>query len=175
MQQQLGSQVVAQIGYVGSKGTKLFQFLDINQPSQAQITAADLANGVSIYGVPRALSRISSISTRRSHRPIPSTTRCRRAWHQQMARFVPRRPILFGRIRLTRQRSRGLRAQRGSAAEQHIPAGDRGNSSFDIRRRFTWNFVYQFPKGDGNGEAHERMGIRRNTQSAGWSALAPQL
>jgi len=26
------------------------------------------------------------------------------------------------------------------------PAGDRGNSSFDIRRRFTWNFTYQFPK-----------------------------
>ena len=30
-----------QVGYVGAKGTKLFRFRDINQPSQAQITAFD--------------------------------------------------------------------------------------------------------------------------------------
>ena len=30
------------------------------------------------------------------------------------------------------------------------PAGDRGNSSFDIRRRFTWNFNYEFPKMGGS-------------------------
>jgi len=30
------------------------------------------------------------------------------------------------------------------------PAGDRGNSSFDIRRRFTLNFTYQFPKFSGS-------------------------
>jgi hypothetical protein len=41
-QQQLANKIVLQVGYVGSIGTKLFQFLDINQPSQAQITAADL-------------------------------------------------------------------------------------------------------------------------------------
>ncbi len=46
-QQQVGPKAVLQVGYVGTKGTKLFQFLDINQPSQAQITASDLAtNGV---------------------------------------------------------------------------------------------------------------------------------
>ena len=40
LQQQLGSRAVLQIGYVGAKGTKLFRFRDINQPSQAQITAS---------------------------------------------------------------------------------------------------------------------------------------
>jgi hypothetical protein len=30
------------------------------------------------------------------------------------------------------------------------PVGDRGNSSFDIRRRFTLNFVYQFPRMGGS-------------------------
>ncbi len=64
-QQQLGSKSVLQVGYVGAKGTKLFQFKDINQPSQEQITAADLAcvpdqaNGVycpSGYGVPRTVA-----------------------------------------------------------------------------------------------------------------------
>src|SRR5262249_13693113 len=57
VQQQLGSRAVLQVGYVGSKGTKLFQFLDINQPSQAQITVADLGcNCINSYGVPRAVS-----------------------------------------------------------------------------------------------------------------------
>ncbi|HUK26309.1 MAG TPA: hypothetical protein VLV49_17135, partial [Terriglobales bacterium] len=30
------------------------------------------------------------------------------------------------------------------------PAGDRADSSFDIRRRFTWNFTYSFPKWSGS-------------------------
>src|SRR5215475_3666453 len=30
------------------------------------------------------------------------------------------------------------------------PAGERGNSNFDIRRRFSWNFGYEFPKFGGN-------------------------
>jgi hypothetical protein len=38
------------------------------------------------------------------------------------------------------------------------PAGDRGNSSFDIRRRFTWNFTYQFPD----------WGGKRSRLGAGW-------
>jgi hypothetical protein len=30
------------------------------------------------------------------------------------------------------------------------PAAERGNSSFDIRRRFTWNFAYEFPRMGGS-------------------------
>ena len=41
LQQQLGTRAVFQVGYVGARGTKLFRFRDINQPSQAQITAYD--------------------------------------------------------------------------------------------------------------------------------------
>src|SRR6266436_5062443 len=53
LQHQLASKVTLQVGYVGSQGHRLFQFTDISQPSQATITASDLANGVSSYGVPR--------------------------------------------------------------------------------------------------------------------------
>src|SRR5262249_17968140 len=57
VQQELGSRAVLQVGYVGAKGTKLFQFLDINQPSQAQITVADLGcNCINSYGCPPAVS-----------------------------------------------------------------------------------------------------------------------
>src|SRR6202021_1662935 len=42
-QQEINRKTVFQIGYVGSNGHKLLRFRDINQPSQAEITAADLA------------------------------------------------------------------------------------------------------------------------------------
>ena len=42
IQQQITNKIMMELGYVGSKGTKLFRFVDANQPSQAQITAFDL-------------------------------------------------------------------------------------------------------------------------------------
>jgi hypothetical protein len=43
IQQQITNKVVLQVGYVGSQGHRLFRFFDINQPSQATITASDIA------------------------------------------------------------------------------------------------------------------------------------
>ena len=42
-QQQISSKVALQIGYVGSQGHRLFRFFDLNQPSNAIVTAADIA------------------------------------------------------------------------------------------------------------------------------------
>jgi len=62
IQQQLSSKTVLQLGYVGSQGHRLFRFYDINQPTQAAITAADCPNGIATcatdgaiqdFGVPR--------------------------------------------------------------------------------------------------------------------------
>ena len=54
IQQQLSSHAVVQLGYVGSQGHRLWRFFDISQPSQAQITAADLGcDCINSYGVPR--------------------------------------------------------------------------------------------------------------------------
>lgn len=44
LQQQISNHVMLQVGYVGSQGHRLWRFFDISQPSQAQITAADIAN-----------------------------------------------------------------------------------------------------------------------------------
>src|SRR6202041_1908755 len=52
LQQQLGNRMVLQVAYVGSKGTKLFRFRDINQPTQAQITAGDLSQCTGTFTVP---------------------------------------------------------------------------------------------------------------------------
>jgi outer membrane receptor protein involved in Fe transport len=159
LQQQIGSKAVVQIGYVGSKGTKLFQFLDINQPTQAQITAADLACVPDIpagdycpsgYGVPRTFSNLFYINQEKSsassiYHSLQASLRTS-GWHglSSQANFVWSHSID------TASDLEDFEPNQAQPTNSTNPAGDRGNSSFDIRRRFTWNFTYQFPKWSGN-------------------------
>ena len=145
-QQQIGSKFVAQLGYVGSVGTKLFQFLDINQPSQAQITAADLANGITSYGTPRNNPNFFYLNQQRSsansnYHSLQATLRAS-SWHglTSQVNFVWSHSID------TASDLEDFTPNQAQPQNSTNPAGDRGNSSFDIRRRFTWNFTYMFPK-----------------------------
>jgi hypothetical protein len=145
-QQQLGSKNVLQVGYVGSKGTKLFQFLDINQPSQAQITAADLANGVTSYGVPRNYPNFFYINQEKSgansmYHALQASLRTS-GWHglTSQANFVWSHSIDNA------SDLEDFEPNQAQPQNSTFPNGDRGNSSFDIRKRFTWNFTYQLPK-----------------------------
>ena len=90
IQQQFSSKTVAQIAYVGSKGTKLFRFRDVNQPSQRAITAADTSacgDGFTFpncpipsYGVPRtAYPNFLLCKPGRVDGQTQTTTRCSRA------------------------------------------------------------------------------------------------
>jgi hypothetical protein len=160
LQQQLGSRMVLQVGYVGSKGTKLFQFLDINQPNQAQITAADLAcvpdqaDGdycPSGYGVPRTVApNFFYLNQERSsansiYHALQASLHVNK-WHglTSQANFVWSHSID------TASDLEDFEPNQAQPQDSTNPAGDRGNSSFDIRRRFTWNFVYEFPKMKGH-------------------------
>ena len=147
VQQQLGSKTVLQVGYVGAKGTKLFQFLDINQPSQAQITAADLAcNCINSYGVPRTVApnffylNQEKSSANSIYNALQASLRTS-AWHglTSQANFVWSHSID------TASDLEDFEPNQAQPQNSTNPAGDRGNSSFDIRRRFTWNFTYQLP------------------------------
>src|SRR5271166_464218 len=151
-QQQIGSKTVLQLGYVGSVGIKLFQFLDINQPSQAQITAADLGcDCINSYGVPRtAAPNFFYLNEERSsansnYHSLQASLRTS-GWHglTSQANFVWSHAIDDA------SDSEDFEPNESQPTNSTNPAGDRGNSSFDIRRRFTWNFVYQFPKTGGS-------------------------
>jgi len=151
VQQQFGSRVVAQIGYVGSKGTKLFQFLDINQPNQAQITAADLAcfciNG---YGVPRTYSGLFYINQEKSsansvYHALQASLRAS-GWHGLSSQAN----LVWSHAIDDASDLEDFEPNQAQPQDSTSPAGNRGNSSFDIRRRFTWNFSYQFPKWGGS-------------------------
>jgi hypothetical protein len=159
-QQQLGSRMVLQVGYVGSKGTKLFQFLDKNQPTQTQITAADLAcvpdhaNGIycpSGYGVPRSydpnffyLNQETSSANSMYH--ALQTSLHINKWHglTSQANFVWSHAIDDA------SDLEDFEPNQAQPQNSTNPAGERGNSSFDIRKRFTWNFVYELPKMHGH-------------------------
>jgi hypothetical protein len=153
LQQGLGTKAVFQVGYVGTKGTKLFRFRDINQPSQAQITASDLATGVSGYGVPRVFasppspffinmeeSKSSSI-----YHALQTSLRMSN-WHgvSSQVNFVWSHAIDDA------SDSEDFIPNQAQPTNSFNPNGERGNSSFDIRRRFTWNFAYELPKMGGS-------------------------
>ena len=75
IQQQLTRKMVLQVGYVGSHGSKLWDFRDLNQPSQAQITAADLGcDCINDFSVPRRLTGTTVTTTSTGRRALPSPT-----------------------------------------------------------------------------------------------------
>ena len=158
VQQQIGSKTVLQVGYVGSRGTKLFQFLDINQPTQAQITAADLACVPDHaanppvycpigYGVPRTVApnffylNQEKSAANSSYNALQVSLRTS-GWHglTSQANYVWSHSID------TASDLEDFEPNQAQPQNSTFPAGDRGNSSFDIRQRFTWNFTYQLPK-----------------------------
>ena len=172
LQQQFGKAVV-EVGYVGARGTKLFRFRDLNQPpNQAQITAFDTSamqckgatvpncpiagidgpDGVN-FNVPRTaypalfyVNREESTASSTYHALQTSlrannwrglTTAVNFVWSHSIDNasdsedFIP------------------------NAAQPNnsfLPGLERGNSNFDIRRRFTWNFGYELPKMSGSLE-----------------------
>ncbi len=155
IQQAIGGRAVLQVGYVGTKGTKLFRFRDINQPSLATITACDLGQlpdcptpGIPSYGVPRQFpnalpfyinqeeSKANSI-----YHALQTSLRVN-AWHglSSQLNFVWSHSIDDA------SDSEDFIPNQAQPQNSLNPGAEKGNSSFDLRRRFTWNFAYEFPK-----------------------------
>src|SRR5215472_10659153 len=152
IQQQLARSMVVQVGYVGSNGHKLLQTVDANQPTQAQITAADTGcNCINDYGVPRFytgpniavspfyLNYLES-SANSNYNALQTSFRIDN-WHglTSTANYTWSHSIdnpsdLWEYI------------PNGSTPNQTYTAHpNKGNSHFDDRNRFVWNFGYQIP------------------------------
>jgi len=153
-QQELTRKMVFQVGYIGSNGHKLFRFRDINQPSQAQITAADLGCACILDGsTPRALPlspffyiNYEESSANSNYNSLQTSLRIN-GWHG-----------LTSSVNYTWSHS----IDDASDGEDFVPNAsqpndssapikfNRGNSNFDVRNRFTWNFIYEFPTTSGS-------------------------
>src|SRR5271157_2206329 len=166
VQHQITNKILLQLGYVGSKGTKLFRFQDFNQPTQSQITAFDLGqcatwgqtapncyiagfdgpDGTN-YNVPRTnfpnLFYVNKeVSSANSLYNALQASLQMNSWHG---------------IFLQANYAWSHSIDNASDLEDFIPnaaqpnnswntQAERGNSSFDIRERFSLNFSYQLPK-----------------------------
>jgi hypothetical protein len=161
VEQQLASKIVLQVAYVGSEGHHLLRFRDINQPSQSAIDASDIAcaGGAGIplgntcaYSVPRVYTVVpasnsgvyylNQIETSAgSYYHSLQTSLHFNGWHglTSAANFVWSHSIDTA--------SDGVDFEPNAAQpnDSTRPNLEKGNSNFDLRRRFTWSFVYQFP------------------------------
>jgi Carboxypeptidase regulatory-like domain/TonB dependent receptor/TonB-dependent Receptor Plug Domain len=145
-QQQLGKKAVFQLGYVGSNGHKLLRFRDINQPSQAQITEADLAcnciNDASIRALPTSLFYVYWLESggNSTYNSVQGSLRIN-DWHGLTSTFN------YNWSHSIDDSSDGDDFVQNAAqpTDSTRPETNRGNSNFDVRNRLTWNFIYNFP------------------------------
>ena len=163
IQQQFGKAVL-QVGYAGARGTKLFRFRDINQPSQAAITAFDTSAaqcaGHTVpncpiagfdgpdntnFNVPRPYSLFyvnQEESTATSTYHALQTSLRVNEWHglNSAVNFAWSHSIDNA------SDSEDFIPNASQPNNSLLPRLEKGNSNFDIRRRFSWNFAYSLPK-----------------------------
>jgi hypothetical protein len=153
-QQEINHKTVFQIGYVGSNGHKLLRFRDINQPTQAQIDAADLAcNCILSYGVPRHYPtspffyiNYQEGSANSNYNALQTSLRVT-DWHG----FTSTLNYTWSHSIDDASDGEDYVPNASQPNDSTAPIGsNRGNSNFDVRNRLTWNFVYQFPNHKGS-------------------------
>ena len=160
LQQQLTSKTTLQIGYVGSQGHRLFRFYDLNQPTNAAVTAADVAcDCINDFSVPRPFA--SSVgpfgatyvyqekSTGKSNYNSLQVSYRVNGWHgvTSTVNYVYSKSL---------DNSSDLEDFVPNAAQpqdSNNPQLEYGPSNFNIPHRLTWIFAYELPKQSGSMQA----------------------
>ena len=175
-QQELTRHMVLQVGYVGAQGHQLYRFRDLNQPSLDQIQQFNYAaasgfdpnnpaNGdiSGCYCSPGALPFLSAgtfynyqeASANSIYNALQTSLRINQ-WHGLTSSF---------------NYSWSHSIDDSSDGEDFVPnvaqpdnsagpiGGNRGNSNFDVRNRFTWNFIYEFPNPAGMKKLTNGWGV----------------
>ena len=158
IQQQLARNTVLQVGYVGSLGRKLFFFRDINQPTQAEITASDLACNC-ISSVPRPFDTAAPLSPLAPNQPFYvnevetganssynslQVSLTQRNWH----RFNNQVSYTWSHSIDTASDGQDFVPNASQPNDSTNPSSNKGPSNFDVRNRFVMSSVYDFPKID---------------------------
>lgn len=162
LQQQITRTMSLQIGYVGSQGHKLLRFRDINQPTLSAIQQTP-------YG---ALS-IAADSNYPANPNVPGCACVPRNFPGSPYYYInyleSSSDSNYNSLQISYQINNwhGLTSSfnynwshsldDASDGEDYVPNAsqpdnsqalikyNRGNSNFDVRNRFTWNFIYQIP------------------------------
>ncbi|MGB9334425.1 MAG: TonB-dependent receptor [Candidatus Acidiferrales bacterium] len=162
VQQEIFRNTVLQVGYVGSAGRKLLRIRDLNQPTQAEITAADLGclpspciNDGTLRGslvtpmsalepfAPFYVNQLESSAT--SNFNSLQVLLTQRNWHG----FTHQISYTWGHSIDTASDSQDYVPNASMPQDSNNVRGDKGPSNYDVRNRFVWAATYDFPKWSG--------------------------
>jgi hypothetical protein len=157
IQQELLPNTVLEVGYVGSAGRKLFHFLDINQPTQAEITAADLkCDCINSFSVPRPFDTAAPLSPLAPNQPFYvnelqtsansnynslQISLNQRDWHH----FNTQLAYTWSHSIDTASDGQDYVPNASQPNDSTNPNSNRGNSNFDTRNRFVLTSTYDVP------------------------------
>jgi outer membrane receptor protein involved in Fe transport len=156
IQQQLSSKSVLQVSYVGSEGHRLWRFFDLSQPSNAQVTAADLGCGCILdFGVPRnyipnnpydSFYLLQENSTGQSNYNALQVSYRITNWHgiTSLANFA------WSKSLDNSSDGEDFEPNAAQPNDSNNPQLEYGPSNFHIPRRFTWNLAYVLPHAGGD-------------------------
>ncbi|MGH9499114.1 MAG: TonB-dependent receptor domain-containing protein [Terriglobales bacterium] len=154
VQHQITNNVAIQVGYVGSQGHRLLRFFDINQPTQATITASDLAcnciNDVSVprpYGFPNGAFYIfQQNSTGSSNYNSLQTSLRINNYHG----FMSIVNYVWSRSLDNSSDGEDFVVNAAQPQDSNSPQREYGPSNFNVPNRFVWVAGYELPKMGGD-------------------------
>jgi hypothetical protein len=165
IQHQITGKAVVQVGYVGSQGHRLWRFVDISQPSTAQINAADLANGCiysfgvcSTPGAPFGAARplngnpynafyvLQENSSGKSNYNSLQTSFRVNSWHgvTSIVNYV------WSKSLDNSSDGEDFEPNAAQPNDSTRPNLEYGLSNFNVPHRFTWIFGYDLPQMNGS-------------------------
>ena len=160
IQQQLTSKMVLQLGYVGSQGHRLWHFLDISQPSQAEINAADEKYGCiyrfgscSNLAAPLGAARPLNANPYDSTYVLEENSRSKSNYNslQTQLRITGWHGItsivnyVWSRSMDTSSDGEDFEPNAAQPNDSTRPQLEYGPSNFNLPNRFSWIFGYDFP------------------------------
>ncbi|MGO9088885.1 MAG: TonB-dependent receptor domain-containing protein [Candidatus Sulfotelmatobacter sp.] len=157
IQQQLTAKTTLQIGYVGSQGHRLFRFYDINQPTNATVTAADTGcNCINDFSVPRpfagsvgqygATYLYQEVSTGKSNYNSLQVSYRINGWHGVTSTVN----YVYSKSLDTASDLEDFVPNAAQPQDSNNPQREYGPSNFNIPHRLTWILAYELPNRGGS-------------------------
>lgn len=142
-QYQLPSDTLFEVSYAGSKGTKLYAFLNANQADPSDVPGADFASRRPIPTIDSAISLFNS-SANSEYNALQVRT------EKRFSKGLSFLAAYTWSHSLDEASNANLGAQNNDGYRwfKH-PEWEHGNSDFDIRHRFVLSYLYELPFGHG--------------------------
>jgi Carboxypeptidase regulatory-like domain/TonB dependent receptor len=155
IQQQINSHAMVQLGYVGSQGHRLWRFFDLSQPSQAQVTSADLGCAcINDYSVPRnyggnpygSFYIMQENSTGQSNYNSLQASLRLTGWHglTSITNYV------WSKSLDNSSDGEDFEPNAAQPNDSTRPNLEYGPSNFNLPQRFTWILNYRLPDSGGS-------------------------